>query len=249
MSGTSGQGRRVIFVQPGPLVRHELVPDLVRLEYEACWVPMADAASVAVRHPGCLVFVDCDEVPESAYLGLVAELRRGHHDAQLGILTSTPDPAVLQRYQAFRPACGVLRLSARHGENLAALRKALDAHEARGRRRYLRVVCDDHAHVNVPHLGETLRGQILDISSVGMACLFRPDGNWKAGSSLPSLQLQLKGVLCLVDGVVLGSRPADETRELVYIVLFDPKTAVGQKEKIRGYIQKILQTAESEPVR
>jgi hypothetical protein len=241
VSDSPSAGRRVIFVQPSSLVRNELVPELVRLEYEACWVRLADAVSAVGRYPGSLVFVDGDEVSEKDYVALVGAFRRGG-DVQLGILTSTPDPAALLRYQTLRPSFGVVRLSARHGENLAAVRKVLDEHEARGRRRYLRVVCDDHALVNFSHPGQDIRGQILDISSVGMACLFRPDREWKTGSALSSLQLQLKGTLCLVDGVVLGSRLAEHTKERVYVILFDPKTAPVQRDKIRAYIQKIIQT-------
>ena len=88
-----------------------------------------------------------------------------------------------------------------------------------------------------------VEGRILDISSVGMACVLKSGTELKLHSVLDSIQLQLKGSLCLVNGVVMGSRPVEGSNEIAYIVLFDHKMPPTQREKIRNYLQWALQTS------
>jgi c-di-GMP-binding flagellar brake protein YcgR len=139
--------------------------------------------------------------------------------------------------------CGFIKLSLRLGESTEIVAKVLEANEARGRRKYLRVHCGENTRLNVRTADGFIEGRILDISSVGMACVLKSGREMKAHTVLDSIQLQLKGSLCLLNGVVMGSRPVEGSREKAYVVLFDPKTSGVQKEKIRSYLQWALQAS------
>ena len=74
-----------------------------------------------------------------------------------------------------------------------------------------------------------------------MACSLK-GADLRSRSVLESIQLKLKGSLCLVNGIVVGSRPLEDEEGVAYVILFDPKTNPQQKDKIRGYIQWALLT-------
>lgn len=241
-------GKKVFFVRPNSVIQKEMVSELISREYEVLLVPGPDEARVVFRkYPDCLAFLNIDDGPsEEEWESFVDEVQGSPEFSQvkLGILTYNPDPELARKYLMDRGVpLGYVKLSLGLVESTAIVCKVLEASEARGRRQFLRVHCGESVRYNWLGPHGRVEGRILDMSSVGMACLLPAPSTWSKHQSLDSIQLKLKGSLALVNGVVMGSRPAEGSSELAYVVLFDPKMADVQKEKIRVFLQVTLQDA------
>ena len=72
--------------------------------------------------------------------------------------------------------------------------KTLEANEAKGRRKYLRIDCWQHRNTELNvKLGEKLcGGRIKDISSVGMAFIFDESQDLNKNTMLNDVQLKLR---------------------------------------------------------
>lgn len=246
-------GKKVFFVQPNSVIQKEMVAELIKQEYEVLLIKEARQAKKAFSlYPDCLAFLNLDEgLPEEAWEAFVAEIQAdpAFSGVKLGILTYNDDPDLARKYlMEHMLPCGFIKLSLGLAESTAIVLKVLEANEARGRRKYLRVHCGDNTKLNVKLDGSVVEGRILDISSVGMACALATSTELKLHSVLDSIQLQLKGTLCLVNGIVMGSRPLEDGNK-AYVILFEPKTAPVQRDKIRNYLQWALQTSIEAEVR
>lgn len=241
-------GKKVFFVQPNSVIQKEMVAELIRQEYEVLLISDATKAKrLFAQYPDCLAFLNLDEgLTEEGWDQLVRDVQGDPalSGVKLGILTYNTDPELARKYlMEHMVPCGFIKLSLGLAESTSIVLKVLEANEARGRRKYLRVHCGDNTKLNLKMGSDVVEGKIIDISSVGMACTLKTAVELKLHSVLDSIQLQLKGTLCLVNGVVMGSRPLDDGSGKAYVVLFDPKMAPVQREKIRGYLQWALQAS------
>ena len=241
-------GKKVFFVQPNSVIQREMVAELIRLEYEVYLISDAkDAKDVFHQYPDCLAFLNIDDgLTEEGWLQLVQDVQSDPSlsAVRLGILTYNPDPQLANRYLlTHRVPCGFVRLSLRLSESTAIITKVLEANEARGRRKFLRVECDEYARLNFKTPTDTIEGRVVDLSTVGLSCVLDPDKVWPHRTVFKGMQLKLKGSLCLVDGVVMGSRRLEGGMGTLYIVLFDAKTSNHHREKIRIYMQWVLQSS------
>jgi len=241
-------GKKIFFVQPNSVIQKEMVTELIRLEYEVYLITdAADAMDVFYEHPDCLAFLNIDDgLSEQGWLNFVQDVQRDPElqGVKLGILTYNPDPELASKYLFIHTVpCGFVRLSLRLAESTNIITKVLEANEAKGRRKFLRVACEEHARLNFKTHADFIEGRVVDLSSVGLSCTLDPDKVWPQHSVFKSMQLKLKGSLCLVDGVVMGSRRLEGGMGTLYIILFDAKIANHHREKIRTYMQWVLQSS------
>ncbi len=127
-------------------------------------------------------------------------------------------------------------------DSLSIIKKALDANEAKRRRKYVRITCKDpmKATFNITKDGTSYTGQVLDISSFGMSITFGNSRNavFENKEYLPNIQLRLNGVLCRAAGYVIGR--VDGIR-LANILVFSKETDQASKEKIHHFVHHCLQ--------
>ncbi len=76
-----------------------------------------------------------------------------------------------------------------------------------------------------------------------MTCVLTPDKRWAQRSVFAAVRLKLEGGFCTVSGVVMGSRRLEHGEGTLYVILFDTKTENSSLEKIRAYMQKVLQSS------
>jgi hypothetical protein len=242
----SMKGRQVVFVRPHSVVQNELLAELIRNEYAVAVLNDHTRVFDLFRvYPDCIAFLNIDEgYPEPEWAALVE--KTGENPAfasvRLGVLSYNTDPQLSHKYLLeLMVPCGFIKLSLDLAESTKTVLRVLDANEAKGRRQFIRVPCaKGSASLNVAVGAKNLNGTVVDISSVGMACRFENDPGFVARTLIKDIQLKLKGVLCQVSAVVMGSRTDEEGRTL-YVVLFDPKTLDTTREKIRGFLKKSLQ--------
>ena len=244
---TSGNliGKKVYFIYPNSVIQAEMVAELIKEEYEIYLVKdYLKALTLFRRYPNSVVFINIDEGQEEPQWEEYVQTLQSDPDLeslQIGIMTYNTDPVLAQKYlMDLMVSGGFVKLSLGLKESTALVKKVLEANEARGRRKFLRVRCGDkNSTLNFRHGEKTLVGTVMDISSAGMACTFEPDPHMVHHSAVESIQLKLKGILCLVSGVVMGSRM--EGDKLVYVILFSNKTNPEVKGKIQNFMMWALQ--------
>lgn len=246
-------GKKVFFVAPNSVVQKEMMADLVRQEYEVHLVPdVTKAKKIFAKYSDSIAFLNIDDgLTEEEWEAFVGDIQGDPRlsRVRLGILTYNSDPELARRFlMEHRVPCGFIKLSLKRGESTDIILKVLEANEARGRRRFLRIACRENTRLNFLDLTTTVEGRVIDISSVGMACVLDPDKSWPKHSVLESVQLKLNATVCMVNGIVMGSRRLDRGEQL-YVVLFDPKMGEAQRDKIRAYIQWALQASIDDDLR
>ena len=162
-------------------------------------------------------------------------------DCRLGILSYNTDQKLMQKYlMEIAVPCGYIHLKLGVKESTKIMLGALEANEARGRRKFIRAFCesDPNATVNVKSSSGLYYGKILDISATGIAARFDKFEDLPSNSLIRGMQLKLHGSLVLTDAVLMGRRG----EENVWIFLFDvPKMNPDQKLIIHRFIKHTLQ--------
>ena len=246
--GTNVEGRMIFFVQPSSVIRTELITELIKQEYMVALISdAANAKRLFYQYPSCLAFLNIDDgFSEEQWLAFVQEVRQEPllANVRLGILTYNPDRKLAEEYLINRRvACGFVKLSLKMADSIAIITKVLEANEAKGRRKYLRVRCDENSRLSFKDSRDLIEGRIVELSSVGMTCVLNPDKRWPHHAVFESMRLKLEGGFCSVSGVVVGSRPLDRNEGTLYLFLFDTKTPSVSLDKIRAYMQRALQSS------
>jgi hypothetical protein len=242
------EGQMIFFVQPNSVIRTELIAELIKQEYEVYLIPDAvNAKRVFYQYPHCLAFLNIDDgFSEDEWLRFVQEVQKDPllKQVKIGILTYNPDKRLAEKYLINRTVpCGFVRLSLKTTESIGIIAKVLEANEAKGRRKYLRVHCDKNSRLSFKDAANLIEGRVLDLSSVGMTCLLNPDKQWAQRSVFESIRLKLEGGFCTVSGIVMGSRRLETGEGTLYLILFNTKTPNVSFEKIRAYMQRVLQSS------
>jgi hypothetical protein len=137
--------------------------------------------------------------------------------------------------------CGYVQLKLGIQESTRIILNALQANEAKGRRKYIRAFCEDDINATMNYKGGEgfFQGKILDISSAGIAAKIPRFPDMPANTVLHGIQLKLRAVLVMTDMILMGKRRDDRD---VWILLFDPaKMDQDNKLIIHHYIKQSLQ--------
>lgn len=238
-------GRPVFFVRPPAVVQADLLAAVIRQEYSASI--LADHTrldDLLALHPQAVVFINVDEgYTESEWEGHIRKIRadKNTQDVKMGVVSQHPNPDLAHKYVLeLDLPCGYTKLGVATNDGIQAILAALEGLHARGRRRYLRVPCrPGWASLNFVDRSRPVTGSVVEISSVGLSCVFDEDPGYRARTRITGVQLKLKGVLCTVTVVVMGSRPQDEGP--LYVLIFDPFMGEVTRDKIRSYQRRTLQ--------
>lgn len=238
-------GRKVFILNPHSVVSNELVEGLLASEYEVYLLKDREKAlRVLHQFPDSVLFINIDSgATDEEWEAYVREMTKDPklNTVRIGILSYNPSPELAQRYlMDIGVPCGFVRLRLGIQESTKIMLTALQANEAKGRRKYVRVQAgnDPHAGFNVQHQGKLIEGTILDISSVGMAVQFHSPVDIAPNSRLPELQLRLRTSVVRVNGIVLNQRKDNQS---VYVMLFEHSVETKARYQIRMYIHNRLQ--------
>jgi len=240
-------GKKVFFLYPHSIIQEDLINEILREEYEVYFVKdHLKAVGIFKKYPNSILFINIDAVmPEPKWEEYVKSLVNDPSlkKFKIGVISYNEDENVKNKYiQKIGLPCGYIKFKAGVKETKDLLLRTLIINEAKGRRKYVRARCesDVNAKFNVKIYDKLLTGDILDISSVGMACRFDSNIDMPVNASFPDIQLKLKGSLVTVSGKILGVRKNEYDR--TYVILFDPGASSFIKDKIFSYIFKYLQS-------
>lgn len=241
----SASGKKTFFLYPPTVVGDRLVKDLLKRGYEVHVIKTHDqAVPVLRRFPDSILFINIDSgLKEAQWEEYIRNLTgdTSLRDVRIGILSYNEDQRLIKKYLiGMNIPCGFIRLKLGVEESTRIIMKALEANEARGRRKYVRALCEGSnlATFNMKVGDRIISGRIIDISVVGMAFSFGMDVGLKTGDILNDIQLNLKGSRCRIFGHITGQHREHKDR---YILLFDSRTGVESVDKINDYIYRFLQ--------
>lgn len=240
-------GKKVFFLYPHSVIQKELVDTIIDREYEVYMVyDHKQLYNINRIYRDSIVFINIDEgIPEEEWEKIIRSYSEDtpENNLDFGILTYNEDQDLAQKYlMDIMVSCGFIRLRLGLKESIEIILKTLEANEAKGRRKYVRARPQpEDASFNYRDLtGDMNTGQIMDISSVGMAVTFDSGLKPEKNSLLRDIQIKIKGALIKVNGVVIGSRNVERS-STIYVLLFDSSATKELKQKLKYHIHKLLQ--------
>lgn len=239
-------GKKVFLLYPHSVIREEMLDILIMSGFETYTLKdHKRAVKLLEKFPGSIMFVNIDEgMPEQEWEAYIRDLQKNPktQGSKLGILSYNQDRALMEKYlMKLSVPCGYIQLKLGIQQSTKIILNALDANEAKGRRKYIRAFCGEDPNATMNYKGDEglFQGKILDISSAGTAARIEGFPETAPNSLLKNVQLKLRSGLLMVDAVLMGKRRDDKD---VYILLFDPsKTSEDGKMVIHRYIKQSLQ--------
>ena len=243
-------GKKVFFLNPPSVIKDEMVKKLIENEYEVYLLQdHRKALAICKIFPDSIVFINIDQnLKDSRWENWEEYIKNVMRDdktkdVRIGILSYESDKELIEKYlMEIMVPCGFVRLSLGLKESTSIIMKALDANEAKSRRKYVRIRCVHpiRAVISFQKDNQTYSGKITDISSFGMS--FVLDGGSASllqnKEYIRDIQIRLQGKLSKVDGHVIGRR---EERQTVFVVIFGKDTRENGVERIHEFIYDCLQ--------
>jgi len=249
MDNTQFEGKKVFFVYPHSVFQENLIQRLVDLEYEIYILKDHKHVDTVLQlFPDAVMFFNIDrgmnrDEWEKFIRGLLQEPRK--EPLSLGILSYEFQKELAQLYLfELSLPCGYIQLKQSLDEATRIVAKTLEANEVKRRRKFIRYRVDENTELKFnARVGSQLEdGQVLDISSAGIAAVFnRQDLVLTKNSLLSDIQLNLMGKRVRVSGVVLGFRDQAENSRPVNVILFDQRVDGDTKGVIRKFVNHKLQ--------
>ena len=239
------QGKKIFLLYPHSVIRDEMLDLLIMAGFETyTLVDEKKARKILAKFPGSIMFINIDEgMKEKEWENYIRDIMEDPQtkSCRLGIMSYNQDRELMQKYLIeMALPCGYIQLKLGLQESTRILIQALEATEARGRRKCIRADCEDdiNATVNYRVASEVFRGRILDISSAGIAAKFDKSSSLANNAVLNEVQLKLRGGLVMTNMIFMGQRRDDKR---IQILLFDPRLSTEHKLTIHRYIKQCLQ--------
>ncbi len=235
-------GRKVFFLHPHSVIQNDMIDILINHEYEVYIINDNEKMlKLAEIFPEAILFINIDEkLSEEEWEAYVRNILKNKNlISRIGILTYNKDKNLAQKYlMNIMVPCGFIILSLGLEQSASTILKMLHVNEAKGRRKFLRSACvNDNTKFNLKLNNNIYTGSIIDISIVGMAVVFDIDINIELKTFIDDIQLQLKGIICRTQGIVIAYR---DNNKGGYVIMFN-KTDEGTRKKIHNFIYNQLQ--------
>ena len=245
MEENNGDGKKIFLLHPQSVIQQDMLDILIMAGYETYIIFDATRArKLLKKFPGSIMYINIDEKlkePEwETYIRNIIE-DEDSKSSMLGIMSYNQDKALMKKYlMDLALPCGYVQLKLGIKESTKIIIGALEANEARGRRKYIRADCTDdiNATISIKTGAGYNTGKLLDISSAGVAAKFDKFDNLPPNSILKDIQLRLRTGLVRSDMIYIGRRL---DKYDVCILLFDQKMSQDNKFTVYRYIKSCLQ--------
>ena len=240
-------GKRIFFLYPSAVIQNRIISELVQQEYEVYVAKDKDALRrVLKKYPESVVFVDINEqLTEKEWEKWIVTIMKSPETkgVSVGIITTNDDELLKRKYLlTIKVACGYTVLKFELEKAIIHILEVLQSVEAKGRRKFIRATTgkETNTTVNLPMNGMFVKGQIKDISVVGISCTLEGNPEIAKNSLFKDIQIKLQSTILKVEGIVFGSRM--DGKEMVYVLLFTQRIDPDVRTRIRKYIQQNLQS-------
>ena len=240
-------GKKIFFLYPSAIVKNRITEELIQQEFEVYLLKDHQKAFSALKkYPDSIVFINIyDGMAEKEWETWVKSVQSNNETSRvsIGIICQNEDEALKRKYiNQLKINAGYLVLKSDLTPAFKQLFETLMALEAKGRRKYIRVITENETNtiVNMPIHGTFVKGSIKDISVVGFSCSFDEDPELAKNSLFNDIQIRLQSNLLKTEGIVFGSRMDSDKK--IYVILFTQRIDPEVRVKIRSYIHNNLQS-------
>jgi len=247
MENEDYKGKIVFFLYPPNIIEEELIEKIVKEEYEAYILKDHKIAIELLKeYSESILYINIDSVlSESQWEKYINELKNNPltKDVHIGVLTYKEDKNLAKKFLIdLGIECGYIVLKQGTLNAKKIIFKVLEYNEAKGRRKFLRVMCNNKsiASFNIKIGEEIISGVINDLSIIGIAGeLDKNNIQLKEGDILKDIQLRLLGSVVSVYGKIKMIRKLDNDKKL-YIIIFENLPQISN-DKIHHFIYQIHQ--------
>lgn len=249
-------GRKVIFINPGFILKNQIIPDLLAMEYEVYYTEEPRYTKTLLKNfPDSICFFDIDSgMSEDEYLHLILSLEQdpAFSNVLFGVISRRIGTTKRNFLTNVQLAAGYLPRGSNRDEMLNAIAAICDLNDVKGRRQYVRISIPEGSGAVFSCVinGTQMRLPIKDISTCGFACdavgLSKEDFTV---NSIITGKLILGQLVLLCNAVLYALNPTSVSVILVF--LFAAKgNSLSLKKNIKAFSAIALQkVAESVCVR
>ncbi|RPJ05936.1 MAG: hypothetical protein EHM28_11080 [Spirochaetaceae bacterium] len=250
MSPNPANGRKVFFLYPNALVK-EMIKDFIRHEFEVYSVDNhIGLKSLLKKYQNTILFINIEErLKEDEWEAYIKSILSDPDSKGTGIGVFTyfdRSKALTEKYLLeLGVNCGFIRLKTDIKKCKDIILKTLEANEARGKRLFIRGICNPRVDTfNLFFNGSRYNGRLLDVSIAGFAGQFtEAPPKVEAGQLLRDIQIVLRGGRFSLDGQIIRIDRRKNDSDL-FIVLFKPdKMTPDIRNRIHDFITMCLQNA------
>lgn len=169
-------GRKLIFINPGYIIRSHIIPDLLDMEYEIYYTEEPRYTKTLLRQfPDSICFFDIDSgMSEDEYLHLILSIENdpAFKNVLIGVISRKIGTTQRNFMMNVELPAGYLPRSGNKDELLSAISAVCELNDVKGRRQYVRISIPEgsEAVFACSINGQMLRLPIKDISTCGFAC-------------------------------------------------------------------------------
>ena len=239
-------GKKVFFLHPSVVVQNRVIPELAQEEFEVYLVKdEVKLHQILKKYPDSIVFVCISEgMKESACEKWILETMEDSSisNVSIGVVALAENASDREKYTGqIKVKCGYTVVKSDIAHFTKQVADILNSEEAKGRRKYIRLLTERDAHttVNFPIHGNFVNGRVKDVSVVGFSCSFDEDLELAKNSLYTDVQIRLHSHLINAEVIAFGSR-VDE-QEKTYVMLFTKRVDSNSRSKIRTFIHSVLQ--------
>ncbi len=238
-------GRKIFFVNPPLYVENYLQPELKQYEYEAYVIKDYKYTKNALRmFPDalCFIFID-DELSYDGWFNFILSFQQDEKLKTIfvGLMSAMIPPPVREKFMMnLSLPGGFIMLNEVKGsaliENIIGI---LELNGAKGRRKYLRLDCDETISIKgyFANQSQLLQVSIANISSVGFTCYYpKTYGNALAAKMIvPSFSITLGRHSIVTPSVVYDVKSFDENNYFA-VLLFLKQVGPDDRKVIKNFI-------------
>lgn len=241
---TDNYETKVFFLYPHSIIQTRLVKKIVENEYSAYVLNNHETVKpLLMRYTNSILFINIDSVlPEKDWEMYIRDLKETAElsGVRIGVLTSYSQDDKAEKYlMQIMIECGFIKLKTGFEDSLRVILTVLEANEAKGKRKYVRVTADSKptTYAEFKMDNQYYRAKIHDISSAAMTISFDVNVYIADTMVFEHIQLLLSGVPVIAKGRIYGSRVIDGKK--VYVITFNLEK--DEQEKIQNYIFRTRQ--------
>ena len=203
--------------------------------------------------PKLLLFFTIDRKGSlKAWLDYLREIQGVHGDQiRIGVLyeenkTLNPEPLVKKAFNFdVGISAGCIPLGVSPKKNHAILLRVLEANQAMGRRKFIRMRCHPSCRATFLRNNRVVEGVLLDLSISHFSVKFDSEApEWLAGTKLTKVQLRIQGMFLLVNALVVTRRLVRDIPCFLFLIHHEdePGSTQSLKAKINLIIFQAYQT-------
>lgn len=246
---------KVFFIDPDPTILSDAFIELAFLRgFETYAIP-DDRCGDLIRkvrvlvetYPDLILFFTIDRKGSlKAWTDYLRELQScGDGCVRIGVLYSEKEERVDQLVkQTFNfdigITAGTIPLHVSHRRNQDLLLQVLEANQAMGRRKVIRVKCGSTYRMNFLSGKTRFEAALLDLSVSHFSAQFNElDPAWDVGTTLKGVQLRLAGKILMVNALIAIKRKAHEGTTIVFFYHTESGHP-AQEEGLRIKVNQII---------